>query len=92
MCAVTQERWASPALRKGNLHWPKFYINFRYRDRVSTNDQGIDLPNLAAAVDVAIQSVIELVDECGRRARHALIWGATDPGCCSEHHRALRFG
>ena len=23
-CAVTQERWASPALRKGNLHWPSF--------------------------------------------------------------------
>jgi hypothetical protein len=45
----------------------KFYINFRYRDRVSTNDQGIDLPNLAAAVDVAIQSVIvgrpEILDE-----------------------------
>jgi hypothetical protein len=41
----------------------KFYISFRYRDRVSTDDQGIDLPNLAAAVDVAIRSVIELVDE-----------------------------
>jgi hypothetical protein len=45
----------------------KFYINFRNRDRVSTNDQGIDLPNLAAAVDVAIQSVIvgrpEILDE-----------------------------
>ena len=57
----------------------KFYIKFRYRDRVSTNDQGIDLPNLAAAVDVAIQSVIELVDECGRRARHALILGCNRP-------------
>ena len=41
----------------------KFYINFGYRDRVSTDDQGIDLPNLAAAVDVAIQAAIELVDE-----------------------------
>ena len=41
----------------------KFYIKFRYRDRVSTNDQGIDLPNLAAAVDIAIQSIIELVDK-----------------------------
>jgi hypothetical protein len=45
----------------------KFCINFRNRDRVSTNDQGIDLPNLAAAVDVAIQSVIvgrpEILDE-----------------------------
>ena len=41
----------------------KLYINFRDRDRVSTNDQGIDLPNLEAAVDVAIRSAIELVDE-----------------------------
>jgi hypothetical protein len=41
----------------------KFYINFRYRDHVSARDQGIDLPNLAAAVDVAIQATIELVDE-----------------------------
>ena len=24
MCAVTQERWASPVLRKGSLHWPSF--------------------------------------------------------------------
>jgi hypothetical protein len=23
MCAVTQERWASPVLRKGSLHWPR---------------------------------------------------------------------
>jgi hypothetical protein len=41
----------------------KFYINFRYRDRVSTDDEGIDLPNLEAAVDVAIRSASELVDE-----------------------------
>ena len=50
----------------------KFYINFRYRDRVSTNDQGIDLPNLAAAVDVAIQSVIELVDETTKHGGGAI--------------------
>ena len=41
----------------------KFYINFRYRDRLSTDDHGTDVPNLAAAVHVAIRSVIELVDE-----------------------------
>ena len=41
----------------------KFYINFRYRDRVSTSDQGIDLPNLAEALDVATRSLMELVDE-----------------------------
>ena len=45
----------------------KFYINFRYRDRVSTDDQGIDLPNLAAAAEVAIRSAIELVEETIKR-------------------------
>jgi hypothetical protein len=40
----------------------KFYINFRYRDRVSIDDQGIDLPSLAAAVDAAIRTVTEFVD------------------------------
>jgi len=41
----------------------KYYINFRYRDRLSTDDEGIDLPNLEAAVDVAIRSASELVGE-----------------------------
>ena len=61
---------------------PKFYVNFRYRDRVSIDDQGIDLPNLAAAVDVAIQAAIELVDEAlnhnGSAIPDAMIVGDQD--------------
>ena len=49
--------------RKGSPPLAKYYINFRYRDRLSTDDLGIDLPNLAAAAEVAIRSAIELVEE-----------------------------
>jgi hypothetical protein len=41
---------------------PKFYINFQYRDYVSNDDQGLDLPNLPAAVEVAVNTILEFVD------------------------------
>ena len=55
--------WNSCSPRKGSPPLAKYYINFRYRDRVSTDDQGIDLPNLAAAAEVAIRSAMELIGD-----------------------------
>ena len=62
-CASSEKASLSCSPCKGSPPLAKYYINFRYRDRLSTDDQGIDLPNLAAAAEVAIRSAIELVEE-----------------------------
>jgi len=40
-----------------------FYIHFRNGDHVALDDEGVDLPNIAAARDWAIKSARELVAE-----------------------------
>jgi len=41
----------------------KFYINFRHGNEIAKDDEGIDLPSLADARQVAFTSARELVAE-----------------------------
>jgi hypothetical protein len=41
----------------------KFYIHFRYRDKIDKDDEGIDLPTLAEAREAALLSLRELLAE-----------------------------
>jgi hypothetical protein len=41
----------------------KFYIHFRYRDKIDKDDAGIDLPTLAEAWEAALLSLRELLAE-----------------------------
>jgi hypothetical protein len=64
MLCLLGEKPLSLVLPVKEVHrWQSITFNFRYRDRLSTDDLGIDLPNLAAAAEVAIRSAIELVEE-----------------------------
>jgi hypothetical protein len=41
----------------------KFYIHFRYRDKIDKDYEGIDLPTLAEAREAALLSLRELLAE-----------------------------
>jgi hypothetical protein len=41
----------------------KYYIYFRYRDKIDKDDEGIDLPTLAEAREAALLSLRELLAE-----------------------------
>jgi hypothetical protein len=41
----------------------KFYVHFRNGDQVAIDDEGVDLPDVEAAKDLAIKSAREIVAE-----------------------------